>query len=264
MRVGFLITGRLKSTRLPKKVILEVAGKPLFSHMCDRLKHAQRIERIVLCTSTNTQDNPLIACAQKEGISYYRGSEEDVLERLCEAAVFYDFDYTVNITADCPIVDPLFVDMIVDEYEKTNADLIRFTNLPPGQGPNGIKVKALKKVCELKNEKETEVWGGYFTNAAIFRCHDATVDEQYIFPGLKTTIDYPEDYEFLKRVFDELYVPGRVFSLKAIIELLKKKPDLLAINSHCIERGKEHIRQTAAPVRFKSGELEVSHGKTKI
>lgn len=257
MSIGFLITGRLKSARLPKKVMLEVAGKPLFSHMCDRLKHARRIDDIVLCTSTNSLDDPLVQLAQGEGISYYRGSEEDVLERLCEAAVYCDCDYVVNIAADCPIVDPLFVDMIVDEYEKTHADLIRFTNLPPGQGPNGIKVKALEKVCELKDETETEVWGGYFENADVFHCHDATVEEQYIFPGLKTTIDYPEDYEFIKCIFDELYVPGKVFSLREIIELLKKKPELLGINSHCIERGKEHIRQTAAPVRFKSEELEV-------
>jgi spore coat polysaccharide biosynthesis protein SpsF len=261
MRAGFLITGRLKSTRLPKKVILEVAGKPLFSHMCDRLKHARRIDDIVLCTSTNSLDDPLVKLAQGEGISYYRGSEEDVLERLCEATEHFNLDYVVNITADCPIVDPLFVDMIIDEYEKTHADLIRFTNLPPGQGPNGIKVKALKKVCELKDETETEVWGGYFTNADILHCHDAVVDGRYLCPGLKTTLDYPEDYEFLKQVFDELYVPGKVFSLREIIRLVKKKPELLAINSHCIERGKEHIRQTAAPVRFKSGELDISYRK---
>lgn len=257
MRIGFLITGRLKSTRLPKKVILEVAGKPLFLHMCDRLKHARRIDEIVLCTSTNPLDDPLATLAQDGGIFYYRGSERDVLERLCEAAVHFNLDYVVNITADCPIVDPLFVDMIIDEYEKTNADLIRCTNLPPGQGPNGIKVNALKKICELKDETETEVWGGYFTKAGVFYCHDMSIDEKYMCPGLKTTIDYPEDYEFLKRVFDELYVPGKVFSLREIIELVKEKPELLEINSHCIERGKEHIRQTAAPVRFKSGELEV-------
>jgi spore coat polysaccharide biosynthesis protein SpsF len=251
MKVGFLITGRLKSSRLPKKVTLEVVGRPLFSHMCERLKQAKRIDEIVLCTSTNPQDDPLVELAQGEGILCYRGSEEDVLDRLCKAALYHDHEYAVNITADCPLIDPIFVDMIVDECEKTDADLIRMTQLPPGQGPNGIKVKALEKLCEIKDETETEVWGGYFTNSNLFHYHDASVDERYLCPGLKTTLDYPEDYEFMKKVFDELYSPGKIFSLADIIDLVKEKPELLEINSHCLEMGKEHIKKMASPVRFK-------------
>jgi spore coat polysaccharide biosynthesis protein SpsF len=192
-----------------------------------------------------------VELAQEEGILCYRGSEEDVLDRLCRAALCHDLEYAVNITADCPLLDPIFIDMIIDEYERTNADLIRMTRLPPGQGPYGVKVAALEKVCELKDETETEVWGGYFTESNFFHYHDASVEQQYLCSGLKTTLDYPEDYEFMKRIFDALYSPGKIFSLADIIDLVKKKPELLEINTHCLEMGKEHIKQTASPVRFK-------------
>lgn len=228
-----------------------MAGKPLFSHMCDRLKTARRIDEIVICTSTNPQDDLLVDIARNEGISCYRGSEEDVLMRLCEAAMCHGFDYVVNITADCPLVDPFFIDMIVDEYEKTNADLIQTTSLPHGQGPNGIKVSALKKACELKAESETEVWGDYFIKTGIFQYHDLKVDDKYFCRGLKTSIDYPEDYEFIKQLFHELYSSGEIFSLADIIGLVKEKPELLEINSHCIELGRQHIIQTMTPIRFK-------------
>lgn len=251
MRVGFLVTGRLKSSRLPKKVILEVAGKPLFSHMCDRLKRARQIDGIVLCTSTNPQDDLLVDIAWTEGVSCYRGSEDDVLMRLCEAALLYGFDYIVNITADCPLVDPLIIDIIADACKKTNADLIQITSLPAGQGPNGVKVSGLKKVCEMKTESETEVWGDYFTKSNIFQYRDLSVDAKYIWPGLKTSIDYPEDYEFIKQLFDELYLPGEIFSLADIVSLVKEKPALLEINSHCIELGRQHIIRTAKLPSFK-------------
>lgn len=240
----FLITGRLKSTRLPKKIILKIKGKPLICHLLDRIKMAKRIGEIVVCTSTNPQDDPLYEIAQKEGIACYRGSEEDVLLRLYKAASERGLDYFVNITADCPLVDPLFIDRTVEEYEKTNADLIRFDLLPRGQGLNGIKVSALKEVCEIKTETETEVWGDYFTRSGRFTFHSPQVEDVYLHPTLKTSIDYPEDYEFLKMIFDELYMQGRIFSLLDVIDLVDRKPELLAINSHCIKKGVEHVSKT--------------------
>ena len=90
MSTPFLITARLKSTRLPKKIMLEVMGKPLIVHMLDRIKHSRYIEDIVICTSTNSQDDPLEEIAEKEHVHCFRGSEDDVLERLLRAARSYD------------------------------------------------------------------------------------------------------------------------------------------------------------------------------
>ena len=225
-------------------------GKPLLSHMLDRLKHAEKIDEIIICTSENPQDDPLEELAKNERVQCYRGSEEDVLVRLYEAACKFGVDYIVNITADCPLIDPFFVDQTVEVYKKTNADLIQYMRLPRGQGPNGIKVDALEKVCLLKAETETEVWGDYFTKSALFHFHNPEISSEYKHSTLKTSIDYPEDYEFLKCVFDELYLLNPCFSLLNIIQLVHQKPELLSINSHCAVLGREDVRRTATPARL--------------
>ena len=156
MKVGYLITGRLKSTRLPKKLLLEINGKPIISHMIDRLKLANKINEIIICSSTNEQDMPLADIASKNGIKCYFGDPDDVLARLLEAADKFNLDYILNITADCPFVDPYYADKIVDKYIETNADLIRQFDLPHGVFSYGIKVEALRKVVKIKDSTEYE------------------------------------------------------------------------------------------------------------
>ena len=252
MVVGFLITARLKSKRLPRKILLDICGKPAICHMLDRIKRAKRIDKIVVCTSTNSQDDALVPIAAREKVSCYRGSEEDVLARLYGAAVEHQVDYVVNITADCPLVDPVHIDQIVDTYESTGADLITASQLPAGQRPYGIKVRALKKVCEIKAETETEVWEDYFTKCEMFKTLELEVDSEYRHPNLKTSLDYPDDYEFLKRLFSELYVPDRMFFFKDVLALVARQPEILSINARCQAWGAEHVARTAAPpVKFK-------------
>lgn len=252
MNVGVLITARLKSKRLPKKVILEVAGRPLISHMLERIRLAKNISKIVLCTSTNPQDDPLEKIAQEEKVSCYRGSEDDVLVRLLEAARRFQVDFIVNITADCPLIDPMFIDAIVDAQVKNNADLIRISDLRLiGQRPTGVKFSALERACRIKDETETECWLDYFTKSGLFQVYELSVEEKFINPELKTSIDYPEDYEFIKILFEELYVPNKIFFLSDILELVKRKPQLLNINSHCAKKGMENALATAAAMKLK-------------
>lgn len=234
MKVGYLITARLKSTRLPEKLLREVEGKPIFSHMLDRLKQAKRVDEIIICTSTNPQDDRLIDLAKKEGVSFFRGDEEDVLKRLYAASLEFDLDYILNITADCPFVDPLYADRIVSEYESNHADLIRALDLPHGAYSYGIKPSALGKVIEIKDDSHTEVWGRYFTDTDLFEVYDLPIDNPFHYkPDLRMTLDYPEDLEFFKAIFKALYQPGKVFSLDEILKFLELHPEVVEINRHC-------------------------------
>ena len=235
-KVGFLITGRLKSTRLPKKLLLEIKGKPILSHMIDRIKMSRSIDEIVICTSSEEQDLPLLELSNKNHVKCYRGDPDDVLKRLLDAADHYNLDYILNITADCPFVDPVYADLIYEKFIETNADLIRQLDLPHGAFSYGIKVSALREVNKLKNSSDTEVWGRYFTDTGQFKVIDLDVANSFHKrPGLRMTLDYPEDFEFFKRVFDELY-DGRVFTLDQILKLLDDNPEIKAINEGC---GKE-------------------------
>lgn len=249
-KVGFLITARLKSARLPQKVIKEVNGKPLLVYMIERIRAASLIDVIVVCTSTNPEDDPLETIARQEGVECFRGSEDDVLERLNGAAERHQLDYIVNITADCPLVDPFFIDETYRVFQETNADFIQWKELPIGQGFNGIKPSALARVCELKNENDTEIWGNYFYKCEEFQCVVPEVADNYKYDGLKTSVDYPEDYEFVSNIIERLYREGDVFSLQDLLDLVRREPSLVEINSHCIAQGRAHWKNSAT-VKFK-------------
>ena len=102
----------------PKKVLLEVQDKPLIVHMINRIKYAKKINKIIICTSTNEQDDPLEEIAKQEKIDFYRGNEDDVLQRLLDTAKKFNLNYFANITADIPMIDPSLIDQSLEEYEK--------------------------------------------------------------------------------------------------------------------------------------------------
>ena len=233
MKTGYLITARLKSTRLPMKLLREVEGRPIVSHMIDRLKLAKHVDQIIICTSTNPQDDPLEDIAATEKITCFRGDEDDVVKRLSDAASAFDLDYVLSITADCPFSDPDYAGSIVEAYLSTKADLIRAFDLPHGAFTYGINPAALLKVLEIKDESDTEAWGRYFTDTDLFKVYDLPIENPFHRqPELRMTLDYPEDLEFFKAVFSALYVPGRVFSLDEILHFLQAHPEVVELNRH--------------------------------
>lgn len=237
MKIGYLIIGRLKSTRLPKKLLIKIKGKPIITHIIDRLKLAKKIDEIIICTSNNRQDKPLSVIAKKNNVKCFFGDPDDVLVRMLGAAKKYKLDYILTITADCPFVDPNYADSIVDEYNKTNADLIRQFDLPHGIFSYGIKIDALKKVVKLKNSSDTEVWGRYFTDTGLFQVVDFEVKNNFHKkPGLRMTLDYPEDLKFFETIFDALYKDDYIFTLDEILQFLETNPDVVRINKNCGEK----------------------------
>ena len=234
MKTGFLITARLKSTRLPLKLLQSVENRPIFAHMLDRLKLTKRADQIIVCTSTNPQDDPLIDLAEAEGVAWFRGDEDDVVKRLSDAATAFNLDYILSITADCPFSDPEYADRIVEAYLQTNADLIRALTLPHGAFSYGVKPEAFRKIVEIKDQTNTEVWGRYFTDTDLFEVYDLPIEnELHRQPGLRMTLDYPADLEFFRAVFAGLYRPGEVFTLDEILRFLSDHPEVVAINKDC-------------------------------
>ena len=118
MKSAILITARLKSTRLPKKITKLIHGKPMIKHMLDRLKLAKNTSKIIICTSTVTQDDPLEKIAEQEKVSCYRGDADDVLLRLTSAAEKFNIETVINCTADNPFVDPLYIDKLYEYHIK--------------------------------------------------------------------------------------------------------------------------------------------------
>ena len=212
--------------------------------MLDRLKRAKTINKIIICTSTNPQDEPLEQIALQEGVNCFRGSEDDVLKRLLDTAREHQLPFFANITADCPLIDPNIVDQGVKEYTKANAHLTMYDDSNRDLPFNCyvIETDALEKVVNNKQEHDTEVWLKYFLSDAALKINAVVPGNEYRHSILKTSIDYPEDYEFMKKIFAELYELNHYFSILDIIKLVDKKPELLNINTNpaLLKRWKEH------------------------
>ena len=234
MKIGFLITGRLKSTRLPKKLILKLNGREVIRHMIDRLKTSNILNTIILCTSNNLQDEPLIKIAIDEGIHYFPGDEDDVILRLCKASTEFGLDYAINLTADCPLVSIEYIERIVKKYKETNADLVRCLDLSHGFYSFGLKVDAMRKVCEIKKSKETEVWGRYFTDTGLFNIVDLEVPKS-IRRDYRLTLDYQDDFKFFQEIFNHFGVNTYKASMLEIIKYLDENPQIVEINKYCEE-----------------------------
>ena len=245
MKTAILITARLKSTRLKKKVLKEIEGRPMLSHMVERLRLAKHSEQIILCTSTVEQDNDLETFANSEGIDCFRGHPDDVLSRMNFAAKKFGVDTVVSCTADNPFVDPVYIDKLVDFHLANDNDFSRSEGLPFGVFAYALKQTAIEEACKIKDEIDTEVWGGYFTQAGIFKCGVLQVLDPVVrWPNLRLTVDTQEDFDLITEIFSHLYHGNNKFTLEEIVGLCVDNPELLNINSD-VEQKK------APPIKLK-------------
>ncbi len=247
MCIAILITARLKSTRLPLKALKPIQGRPMIGHMIDRIKLAQRPGKIILCTSTVSQDDPLEEIARQEGIECFRGDPDDVLVRLTGAARAFGVETIINCMADNPFTDPEYIDHLADFHIENNNDYSRTEGLPLGAFSYALSYEAMTRVCELKAEKDTEIWGRYFTDTGHFKWGTLMVKAPAgHWPELRLTVDTPEDFDLVTRIFDHLYTPGQVFPLRDIVAFCKQHPELTQLNAHVVQA-------TGIPIKLKEG-----------
>ena len=233
---------REKATRLPKKVLLPLQGKTVTEHLIERLKTAKLPDQLIMTTSTHQGDQILADLAGKCQIPCFRGSEDDKLDRYLEASKMFGVDFMVIVDGDDPFCDPGYIDRVIQKHRTTGADFVYSKGLPLGANSSGFTRKALERVCQIKRESDTEVWGGYFIQTGLFlvECVEAT-ESLLQQPEVRMTLDYEEDYQFFKEIFDALYIPGRVFSLEEVMSLLERRPEIIQINQGVQKRYEENL-----------------------
>jgi spore coat polysaccharide biosynthesis protein SpsF len=250
MNTDVFLSIRAKSTRLPNKALLEIQSKTVTEHLIDRLKQARRPRQIVMCTSTNPGDDVLVALALRAGVYYFRGHEDDKLDRYLQASQIYGTTHAIIVDGDDIFCDPEYIDRVIERIHAKDTDYVTTYGLPLGCAAYAVKVKALERVCAMKGETDTEVWGGYFTATGRFKVDQVEVDDPELWrPDVRMTLDYWEDFEFFKEIFEALYVPGRVFSLREVMRLLQRKPEIIEINRGAQARYEANLLK-AAPVRW--------------
>ena len=165
-----------------------------------------------------------------------------MLDRFYRAAQVNGADWIVRATADNPFVDPVYIDKLIDFHLTQGNDYTKVEGLPWGVFSYAISYPAMVRACEIKTEKDTAVWGGYFTPTGLFKCGIFQVADQAVrWPELRLTVDTPEDMELITRIFDELYLPGDIFPLEDIVNLCRKRDDLVAINAKVVQKAAKQI-----------------------
>lgn len=226
------------STRLPKKVMLPLAGKPLLIRMYERVAASNYAGKIVVATTGEEKDDPVVELCREHNIEYFRGDTNDLLDRHYKAALEYQPDAVVKIPSDCPLIDPGVIDKVL-KYYIDNYDKFDFvSNLHPATYPDGNDVEVmsfntLKEAWQnASREFEREHTTPYiWENPDKFRIGNVIWEtgKNYSMTH-RFTVDYKEDYDFIKAVYDELYSESKIFTLGDILELLERKPEIRKIN----------------------------------
>jgi spore coat polysaccharide biosynthesis protein SpsF len=232
MKQAITITARMKSTRLPLKVMRYIEGYPMIEHMIDRLKTSHNADMVILCTSIDPQDDILVDVAEKKEIEHFRGSKEDVLDRLYHAAQAFSVDFIASTTADNPLADPLHLDKLIDTYQHTKADYITTMGLPLGAYGYGLKITTLGEVIASKSETDTEIWGHFFEKNPQVKKIDLPIEPLLHHPEMRLTVDEEPDLRLMREIFHHFYPQNPRFTLPQVVSYLMENPQLLEINKN--------------------------------
>lgn len=229
MKIGFLITARLKSSRLKLKLLKQLNSKTVIEHVIARAKKVVECEDIVLCTSEYNQDLPLVRIAQKENIYYYNGEAEDVLTRLKSASELFGFDYVICITADNPLFSIYHANFLSDYIRKNpHIDFITTTGMPVGVNIYAVKTKTLQTVCKVKKEIDTEIWGPLI-HPEIFNVKEIEVEEHYKTNKVsRLTLDEIDDYTLIRTIYKQ--IDKEVIDILDVYDLLEEKKEISKLN----------------------------------
>ena len=232
-----IIQARMGSTRLPGKVMMDLCGYPVIEHVVNRLRKSKYIDKLIIATSIDSNNQPIIDFCKQNNIDYFVGSEDDVLDRYYQAAIhnnLKDDDIIIRITSDCPLIDPFVVDKVIQKHVSENNDYT--TNVLECTYPDGLDCEVfnfnvLKEAwinATLSSQRE-HVTLYIRDNPDKFKL--GNVKNDIDLPELIWTLDEKEDFLFINEVYKNLFNEDSFFSMEDILLLLDKNPELMNINS---------------------------------
>ncbi len=232
---------RMTSSRLPGKVLMEAGGKPMLRILVERLSKVDPLDSIVLATTTNATDDPVAELASALGVHCFRGSEEDVLGRVLGAARSVEADIIVEITGDCPLIDPEIVTQVIDLYLLNDCDYA--SNLDPVSFPIGMDAQVFStdllaladQEGKTTEDREHVSWFIRKQPERFRKLHLPSPSETH-WPDLGLTLDEEKDYLLLKTIHEELSSDNPHYSCLDIVRHLRSHPELLDINKEVFRR----------------------------
>ncbi len=249
----------MRSTRLPGKVLAPVLGKPVLVLILERLRRCRTLRRIVVATSDDPLDDAIQQACETQGVAVFRGSEEDVLDRLYRCARQFGMDAFTRFAADNPLVDPAVADHVIACFLTRRHDVDYISNNHPPTWPDGLEVEVLSVAALERAWREASrpfqrehatpyIWD----HPEMFRTANVALPDDRLFQRTRWTLDCPEDYAFITRVYEALYPSSPAFGMPEILALLARRPELQRMNAHL--SGETWYRHHLSELRTVSGD----------
>ena len=235
-RVVAIIQAHMGSTRLPGKVLLDLAGEPMLARVVNRSRRATTLQDVVVATTTRPADEAIVELCAARGWPCFRGSADDVLDRYYWAAMQHQADVVVRITSDCPLIEPEIVDRVVREFLDLQPGVDYACNLLPQRTfPQGLDTEVMRfDVLERTWHEDLNIaWREHVTpyiqrNPDLFCIHGVMNEADY--SHMRWTVDIPEDLAFVRCIYD--YFGHDRFSWQEVLAVLEEHPEWLEINRH--------------------------------
>ncbi|MGE0395421.1 MAG: NTP transferase domain-containing protein [Kofleriaceae bacterium] len=236
MRRVAIVQARMTSERLPGKILLDVAGTPMLARQLRRLRRSVQLDAIVIATTTNATDDPVVTLASQESVEVFRGDEHDVLGRYLGAARAHDAGLIVRVTGDCPLIDPTVVDSVVEMATSSSDRCDYASNTIRRSFPRGLDVEALHRdVLERIGRLATSTPAREHVTYFLHRERPELFDVRQVVRStdasdLRWTVDTADDLDLIRRMFEEL--DADTATTDELVERVRARPELSALNQH--------------------------------
>lgn len=237
MRIVATIEARMRSSRLPGKVLLPVLGRPMLELMIERLRKVPQLDAICIATTEDASCDPIVELAGRIGVGCYRGSEDDVLDRVLQAARWMQADLIVETTGDCPLIDPATTSRVIETFLSNDVDYC--SNVLDGLYLQGTDVQVfpftvLEEVSRLTDDPtDREHVSIYiYEHPELFRLLNLPTNLPPEAADLRLTVDTPEDFKLIQLIYEALYPTNPHFGINDILELFRQQPHLASVNAH--------------------------------
>ncbi len=236
-KIGALVPIRLDSERLPMKALKMLCGRPVVTHLLDRIEACRNINSakdIVVCTTKEKTDDPLVEIVESYGASIFRGEKNDLIQRFKDTVDKFNFDIILQVDGDDPLSETEYMDLTIEALLKDQSiDTSASVGLPFGVNVKSFTRTALEKVISCYRSKHNDTgFALYFTKSTICQCKEIPpLNKAHILNNARLTLDYEEDLTVFKKIFDALYKPKKVFHLSEVLTFLRSNPDIIKINN---------------------------------
>jgi spore coat polysaccharide biosynthesis protein SpsF len=247
-----VLQARTSSRRLPGKVLKPLLGEAMLARQCERILQSHHINQLVIATSDEPSDDAIATLAAKLGLACYRGSLEDVLDRVLKAAQGAGASTIVRLTGDCPLIDAGVIDETIEFHLAAGNDYT--CNCDPATFPDGLdtevcRIQALEQADRDCSDMTIREHATYYIRLHPEQFKIGNLTNATDYGDMRWTVDEPEDFELVQRIYTALYPNNPKFTWRDVITLLEKHPEWSLLNQHHTRNAGALAAQLAAGVR---------------